>query len=120
MKIKIYNWDECCNYNIDEFNYNQGQFDYIFKYLNVDKLYKNKNVCFKNYETEEWFNETYTNSHYLSKIHNQSPDGYQWLKNNWGNGVFKLYVFYSDKQELKTIVNKIINIELIRKRKNEI
>jgi len=118
MKIVIFKYNNFHSYDDNaELNYAQEQFDYVYKYLNFDKLDKNWWLLFNNKQTEEWFHETYTNSHYLSKIHNQSPEGYEWLKGNWGNGKFKIDIWYPDKQEFKTIINKIINIELIRKNK---
>jgi len=116
MKIKLTNetWNNYWLYNMYTYCLNQKQFDYICKYLDFDKLYKNKHVYFENHETSEWFHETYTNSHYLEYVYKKSPEGYEWLKENWGNGVFKSHIYYADKQELKTIVNKIINIKLIK------
>jgi len=46
-----------------------------------------------------------------------TPEGYQYLKNNWGKGIFKIPVYYSDKQELKTVVNRLINVGLKRNEK---
>jgi len=98
-------------YNKDEIYYSQKQYNYIFKHLNFEKLEKNELICFKDKEIQEWFYKAYINRNSLKDIYNYSPEGYQWLKNHWGKGVFKLYVYYTDKQELKTIVNKIINVE---------
>jgi len=114
MKIKLIKRNGYWCYGVDELNYKQEQFDYVFKYLNFDKLDKNWWISFKNKETEKWFSETYINSLFLSKIHNQLPEGYEWLKDNWGKGEFKTVVRYTNKQELKIIVNKVINIELKR------
>jgi len=94
--------------------FDQKEYDYIFKYLDFKKINKSGFVHFDDYEIEKWFRKTHINSNWLNTIHNNSPLGYEYLQNNWGNGVFKLYVFYPDKKELKTVVNKVINIELIR------
>jgi len=116
MKIKITQYNKYWYYNnINEDTYIQEQYDYVLKYLNFDKLDKKRNyIYFNNKETEKWFRKTYTNTHWLDDIYNNSPEGYQWLKKHWGKGIFKLFVWYSDKQELKTVVNKVINIKLIR------
>jgi len=116
MKIEIskmvtHNW----HYKINPCIYTQEEYDYIFKFLYFDKLQEDCFVVFNDENIEMWFKKTYTDKSWLDIIYNNSPLGYQWLKNNWGKGVFKLYVYYSDKQELKTIVNKRINIKLIRK-----
>jgi len=101
--------------NIDESRLTQKHYDYMFKYLDFDKLDKNGYIIFNNKETEEWFYKTYTDTNYLKDVYDDSPKGYQYLKNNWGKGVFKLFVWYTtDKQEFKTIVNRVINIELKR------
>jgi len=83
----------------------QEQFDYVFKYLDFDKLEKYLIVHFYDKNTEELF----------YKINKNLPDGYQWLKDNWGKNIYWLYIIYSDKQELKTIVNRVINVELKRR-----
>jgi len=108
MKFKLKKtFNKYWYYNIYEFYYPQEEYDYIFKYLNFDKLNKDCDIlfCFKHYAIEQWFEETYENS----------QKGNEWLKENWGKGVFKLDVYYPDKQELKTIVNKVINIKLLTK-----
>jgi len=117
MKIKIlqhhhnkYWW----RYKINEWNYAPKQYDYVFKYLDFNKLDKDYYIYFNDKETGEWFYETYINIRWLDEIYNDSPEGYQWLKDNWRKGVFKLDIHYPDKQELKTIVNKVVNVELIR------
>jgi len=117
MKIKIlqqhnkYLW----RYKINEWNYAPKKYDYVFKYLDFDKSDKNKHITFNDKETGEWFHKTYIEENWLDDIYNKSPEGYQWLKENWGKGIFTINFFYLDKQELKTIVNKIINVELIRR-----
>jgi len=113
MKITIDNSNDWC-YCFNGLNYTQEQYDCIFKYLNFDKLYKRVYIFFKNEKVEKLFFKTFINSDYLRDIYFKSPEGYKWLKNNWGKGVFELWVLYSDKQELKTIVNKVINIRLIK------
>jgi len=116
MKIKLmkdngFGW----HYNyIYEKYYNQKQFDFVFKYLNFDKLEKCWAIYFNNEEIGEWFYKTYINNCHLSEIYKNSPEGYEYLKENWCKGIFTLWIYYSDKQELKTIVNKIINVKLIR------
>jgi len=117
MKIGLYeNYkNEWCYYNIAEANFQQKQYDYIFKYLDFDKLEKSWHIFFYNYKTERWFSRTYMkNIGNLLDIYEKSPLGYQWLKDNWGKGVFTLWIYYKNKQELKTIVNKVINIKLKR------
>ena len=116
MKVKLIRYDEYWHYNyIYEKHYNQKQFDYVFKYLNFDKLAnKNLMIFFFNEETRKWFRKTYIDNYHLEYIYNNSPEGYEYLKNNYGKGVFKMIIYYSDKQEFKTIVNKVINVKLIR------
>jgi len=115
IKIKYYN-KRCFYYYISIHHYTQEQYDYIFKYLDFDKLDKTWHIYFKNKVTKKWFKKTYMiNNEYLNTtIYKKSPLGYEWLKENWGNGIFKMHVYYPDKQELKTIVNRVINVELIR------
>jgi len=93
-------------------HYCQKQFDYICKYLNFDKLYKDWFIYFNNKETEDWFHKTYIEENWLKSVYNDSPEGYKWLKNNWGNGKFKIDIWYPDKQEFKTAVNRVINTNL--------
>jgi len=121
MKIKIKkrygNW----YYNIDVAYLSQEQFDYIYKCLDFDKLkYAWLNcIFFKNTKTRKLFYEKYNKGNkltyinlWLSEIYENSPEGYEYLKNNWGKNIFKIHVHYPDEQELKTIVNKVINIHL--------
>jgi len=115
IDLKKYHDNHWC-YNIDELDYTQEEYDYAFKFLDFDKLFKDCIIYFNNEEIRKLFYETYINSHYLNNIYNQSYEGYKWLKNNWGKGKFKLWADCSDKQKLKTIVNRIINVELIRKK----
>jgi len=119
MKIEIKNYSDGYRYFVNEWEYRQKEFDYIFKYLDFEKLYKDSLVHFKDYKLKEWFCKTYTNNINLETIYNESPEGYQYLKENWGNGIFRmLSVYYPDKQELKTIVNKMINVEFGFSRRN--
>jgi len=113
MIIKLKKDDGFWYFKINDNKYTQKQFDYVYKYLDFDKLDKIHFIYFNNKKTQEWFHKTYIDSYALDQIHNQSPEGYAWLNENWGKGVFKLYIYYSDKQEFKTIINKVINIELI-------
>jgi len=92
--------------------YTQKQYDYMCKYLDFEKLCKDELIFFNNKETKKTFYETYIDNRWLEDIYNNSPLGYEYLQNNWGKGVFRLYVFYPDKQELKTVVNRIINVGL--------
>jgi len=116
MKIKIKKtYNDYWHYDIVKYHYTKETYDYIFKYLDFDKLDKDWAIYFNNKQIKNWFYKTYTNNDRLSKIHNQSPEGYQWLKENWGNGIFEILVLYQDKQELKTIVNRVINIKLLTK-----
>ena len=125
MKIEIDNCDNFCynyRYDIFECNYTQEEYDYIYKYLDFNKLDKDCYIYFSKKETEECFFEAYLNSEYLDNIYRDhlkniyftSPLGYEWLKSNWGKGIFKITVWYLYKQELKTIVNRVINIKLIK------
>jgi len=116
MKIEIIKDNGFWYYNIDEWNYTQKEFDYAFKYLDFNKLGKKMYIYifFNNEEIGEWFYKTHINSDWLDKIYKKSPLGYEYLKNNWGKGVFRIPVLYPDKQKFKTIINKVINIELIR------
>jgi len=97
---------------IKELTYTQKQYDYMFKYLDFDKLDKDWFIQFNDKEVEEWFKYVYIDEDWLNEIYNQSPEGYKWLKDNWGNGIYKLLIEYQDKQELKTIVNRVVNINL--------
>jgi len=114
MKKKLYKFNDCWNYNLDEWEYTQEQYDYAFKYLNFNKFNKYQNIHFKNKELRNMFFDTYGESCYLKNIYNTSQKSYEWLKDNWGKNIFTISIFYSDKQELKTIVNKLINIELMK------
>jgi len=100
---------------IKEWKYKQKQFDYIFKYLDFNKLCMDFSIWFDDENVKYWFKQTYEAHHLISliNIYKYSPKGYEYLKNNWSKGVFILGIMYSDKQILKTIVNKVINIELI-------
>ena len=114
MKIKIKTEDGNYWYyhGINELYYLQKEFDYMFKYLDFDKIDKKCYIHFNNKEEEEWFRKMYINNTWLKHICNNSPDGYGYLKNNWGKSIFKLILFYLDKQEIKIIINKLVNIEL--------
>jgi len=98
----------------DGYYYSQSQFDYVYKHLDFDKIYKKTNIYFINIDTSEYFYKNYISNDIINNIYNSSPEGYEWLKDNWGNGVFKLYIYYPDKQKLKTIVNKVINIAFLQ------
>jgi len=118
MKIKLRNyenhyWDY---YNVKKYYiYKQEQYEYMHKYLNMDTLYKGRYIIFANEEIAEWFHKTYGEYYWLDGIYKNSPDGYQWLKNHWCKGIFWFgFIHSTDKQELKTIVNKVINITLRR------
>jgi len=121
MKIKLKQNNKYWHYqNIYEVDCTQKQFDYIFQYLDFDKLDKDiAYIFFNNKKIEKQFKKTYINSNwlYINQVYQKSPEGYQYLKNNWGKDVFKTSIDYPDKQELKTIVNKVINIKLIRNEK---
>jgi len=119
MKIAIINNDNWYWYTIYEWKCTQEQYDYIYKYLSFDKLNKHFDIYFNDKKTEEWFLKTHISNYDLSEIYKYSPLGYEYLKNNWCKGVFKTEILYPDKQELKTIINKVINIELIRGQNNE-
>jgi len=114
MKIKLKKDDDIFYYDVIENDYTQEQFDYIFQYLYFGELSQDCYIIFNNRKTEKWFKKTYINSIYLESIYYKSFKGYEWLEQNWSNGFYRLFVNYTDKQELKTIVNKVINVELIR------
>jgi len=109
MKIKIEQYENYWNYYINEDDYTQEQYDYIFKYLDFDKLDKNEWITFNNEKLKLYMKDSYL----LKSIYQNSPEKYKYLKDDWGKDSFRLHVYYLDKQELKTIVNKLINIELI-------
>jgi len=119
MKIKLkqknnnYSWYYS---NTDVLRYTQKQYDYAFKYLSFDKIEKSCYVHFNKYKTKTWFRTTFVNSEWLcaDEIQEESSEGYQWLEESFSKGIYKLYIYYSNKQEFKTIVNKVINIELKR------
>ena len=114
MKIELKNISKHWRYLEIEYIYTVKQYDYIFKYLDFDKLDKNMKVYFCDKTIEKLFYETYIYSNWLNVIYNQSPEGYEWLKENWGKNVFKVTVYNQDKQKLKNVVNKICNVKLIR------
>jgi len=121
MKIIINPFFKCWwHYNTDEFHYSQEQYDYVFKHLGFDKLYKDCDILFNNKEVGKWFRKTYINDIKLEIIYSNSLLGYQWLKENWGKGILKTLVDYQNKQELKSIVNRVINTKLRIKNNNEI
>jgi len=105
----ISNW----RYFANELAYTRKQYDYIFKYLDFNQLDKSYFI-FNNCEIKFMFYRKYMKSDFIFEVQQQCPEGYEYLKNNWGKGVFSTSIFYQNKQELKTIVNKIINVELIR------
>jgi len=114
MKIKLKHRYNNWRYNIYETAYNQTQYDYIFKHLDFEELDKDFYIYFNNKQTETLFHKTYKTNHcQLYNIYENSPLGYEWLKNNWGKSVFFIICYYPDKKELKTIINKVINIELL-------
>jgi len=117
MKIKLVQDNNYCHYSfaLDEISRKQEEYDYIFKYLDFDKLENDWCIHFNDKEVEEWFKYVYIDEDWLNAIYKKSPEGYQYLKEHWGKGVFRLFVWYTDKQELKIIVNKIINVRLMRK-----
>jgi len=118
MKIKLYNlfkyyWRYC----ISDYIYTQKEYDYIFKYLEFGKF--NEICCyikFNDHNTQQLFTYKYIDNIFIKIIHSKSPEGYEWLRNNFGKGYFRIVDNnYPDKQEFKTIVNRVINIELRRK-----
>jgi len=125
MKIEMY---QKLNEDKGEFyfkypniKYTQEQFDYIFKYLNFDKI-KDSRIYFLDKEVEKRFYKTYGNEWWLHHIITHClPEAYEWLKQNWGKNIFittshfKTMFYYNDKQELKTVINKVINVTLIKK-----
>jgi len=116
MKIKIEQEGCFWHYTVDERHCTQKEYDYMFKYLDFDKLNKEWMIHFNNKVTKKWFKKTYMiNNEYLylnTTIYEKSPLGYKWLKDNWGKCLFWIFVYYNNKQELKTIINRIINIKL--------
>jgi len=114
MKIKIGNYSNGFNYSVMELSYIQEQYDYVFKHLDFDKIDKYIIIHFSNEEIKEWFHKTFIKKLSLNTIYKESPNGYQWLKDNWCKNMFTVFIEYQDKQKLITIVNKIINVELTR------
>jgi len=86
---------------------NQKQYDYMYKNLDFDKLNKSYNVFLEN---DKIWQHKKINHECLSTISKYFKDDYQLLKNNWGKGIFRVFIEYSDKQELKSIVNRVMNI----------
>jgi len=112
MKIKLNKFEnDYWSYIIDVFDYSQKEYDYIFKHLDFEKIYQYHVIYFFNSKKKQWFHETYINSNHLDRIYSQSPEGYQYLKDNWGKHIFTASKRYKSKQELKTVVNKVINVE---------
>jgi len=117
MKIKIEPYNNHWRFDTKTnmlYYLKQKFFDYTFKYLDFDKLDKSWRISFNDCEIETWFRKTHINSDYLVHIYYYSPEGYEYLKNNWGKNIFSMNINYQYKQELKTIVNKVINTKLIR------
>jgi len=106
MKLTIINHGNCYRYDNEELYYKQEYYDYIYKYLEFNKVINYTNIYMDN---EEDLN-------YFKNLINTDKDIVinKYLKYNWGRGVFKIWVFYKDKEELKSVVNRIINIRLIR------
>jgi len=114
MKIDLQKrYDNYWRYFINEYAYTKEQYDYIFKYLDFNKLNKYCYAHFNNEVIAQWFEKTYIDNRWLEEICKESPLGYEYLKKNWSKGVFKVYVYYPDKQELKTIINRVINVSLL-------
>jgi len=114
MKIEILKRSNYFRYSMYELGFSQAQYNYVFKYLEFDKLRKDVLIQFNDRRIERWFNRKYIYDFSLDYIYKKSFLGYEYLKDNWGKGVFCLYINYPDKQELKTLVNRVINIRLIR------
>jgi len=119
MKINISNGDDWGRFEVNWFNYTQEQYDYVFKCLDFDKLKLSFfRIHFNNEEIRKVFKENYVfdfgNDTINQEIYKNNKEINQWLKDNWCKNSFKLGIAYLDKQELKTVVNKIINVELIR------
>jgi len=120
MRIDLVNFTEGFWYfNLNDIKYQREQYNYAFKYLNFDKLNKHFLISFIDKKTKNDFYKKYTDAKTLISIYSNHPEGYEWLKNNWGKDVFRIGIYYSDKQELKTIVNRVINVELKRSMTNE-
>jgi len=113
VKIKFIYYEDFLTYNLNRCMISQKQYDYVFKHLDFDKFKKSVYIlfCEKQYKRFEKYHKT---DFFLINIFNKNPEDYKWLKERWGKGVFVASCYYSDKQELKTIVNRVINIKLIR------
>jgi len=115
MKIKMVENYSYWHFNIIFGSSTQKQYDYIYKHLDFDKL--NKQIfLFDNVKTEQWFFNTFVNNICLQNMEELSQNKYQWLKQNFGKDIFKTSIDYKDKQELKTVINKHINIQLLNKK----
>jgi len=113
MKVQLHKiYNNYWRYTMISMRFTQEEYDYTFKCLDFDKLFKVILIHFNNTKTEKWFYKTYIESCYLECIYSDSFEGYKWLIDNWGKGMFKTIIIYQDKQELKTVVNRIINIEI--------
>jgi len=116
MKITINNYDNCYSYryNVNEWDCTQKEYDYMFKYLDFDKLDKTKSYLFTNDKKErKLFEKRYKVFNcwlYLCLITNDNGE----IRDNWGKGMFKIVIYYKNKQELKSIINKVVNIELMK------
>jgi len=113
MKIKI---EQCKNHwcYMNESHYTPEQFDYIFKYLYSDKLDENYRIFIYDKEVKKWFSKLYTDGYWSDCVYFNSSEQHQQLKDcHYKNKeIFLTGVVYFDKQKLKTIVNRIINIAL--------
>jgi len=92
----------------------QKEYDYIFKSLKFDELNLPDRIRFiDTIMKNEFFNKYQITQDSFGKIDHEG-EGYEWLKNNFGNGIFRIAIFHKNKQELKTIVNKVVNMEFRR------
>ena len=99
-------------YKMIDLLYNSEEYDYMFKYLDFDKLDKNVHIWFNNKETSN-----HIDSDWLNNIYKKQQ--YKYIKDNWGKGLFRINIYYLDKQGLKSIVNRIINVMLRHEKKHE-
>ena len=123
MKIKMVNsiYTNVYRYNTktNELHYTQEQYNYVFKYLDFEKLDKDSVSFCWDTTIKDLLKKQNINSLWLGEIYRDYPDGYRWVKKNFNKNIFKLWIYYIDKQELKTVVNKIINVELKGGNNNE-
>jgi len=114
MKICLKRYNACWYYHhMHELEYTQKQYDYILKHLCFKKINKDSLLWFKSKDIKNDFMLRFKISTcWLKVIYSQCSIGYNWLNDNFGKNIFMTSIKYTDKQELKTVVNRVINIRL--------